>query len=177
MTEIFDVGSGALTLGNEIFCSIENGCKRCPVCKAKVQLWSSVPWQAIWRPKRQILPYAFANIRMHCFCGPWKAPFIDMHFIVCSLITRYGSFTRTSWTTSSWHVISADDQRPRTRSVSRLPFSNTCVSTCYELVIGPLHDKYLKFEDCCTLQGSVKCLHCQGTGFRAAWMEPPTCST
>lgn len=26
------------------------------------------------------------------------------------------------------------------------------------------------------IQGSVKCEHCSGTGFRASWMEEPNCS-
>ena len=39
-------GSGALTLGNERFCSLENGCKPCPVCKAKVDcfLFDKAPY-------------------------------------------------------------------------------------------------------------------------------------
>ena len=28
-------GSGALTLGDHVFCSLEEGCKSCPVCKSK----------------------------------------------------------------------------------------------------------------------------------------------
>lgn len=27
----------------------------------------------------------------------------------------------------------------------------------------------------CAMQGSRKCEHCKGTGFRAAWMERPNC--
>lgn len=36
-------GTGALTLGKERFCSLEGGCKPCPVCNAKVKLFHNPP--------------------------------------------------------------------------------------------------------------------------------------
>lgn len=60
-------------------------------------------------------------------------------------------------------------QEKGTESLSSWPLQVSNNLVAWRLDIQEM----LKFSNS---QGSVKCEHCSGTGFRASWMEEPNCS-